>query len=1029
MVCKFRWVRPFATVLLSAVSLGTGFALWIAFERAMAAFHDERLVAAAIATAVLGLPGSLIAAVLILRLKSHFVGRLDASEGRQRAILAAMGEGIIAFDHTGRCTWINPAALRLLGLEDDAPVAGVPVAELTGHTLLGQSCIGNCPLIAPALRGKPTRGDRSHAFRRNDGQTFPVAFRSEPLHEDGCLIGGVMSFRDMTAAHRAEQVLAAEATAQAAFADLAADLLKIKGLQDIPPLVIRTFNAVIPGAETAVALRLAPDEEFVVGGDDAMQAVARGTRHPEDGEALAEAATHDGTAVRVAIKGRAIKGRTIKGGAQQVDDIMPAAIDRAAAFIVLAVARIRATRDLLASEQRYRELVEDHADMLCRFLPDGTLIFVNDTYCRAFGLSTSELPGHPFLGFVPPEDHAVIKEALAGVTPNKPIVTSEHKVIIDGKTRWQQWVNQALFDANGRLLGYQAGGRDTTERRQAEAILRRREAVMSAVRAATEVFLRKPDWQTAMDQAFTGIGEALDCARIYVYRVEDWACDLDDTCDGTIVNLFEWRASTLVPLATTPFLARFTVSQMGIGPIMLRLSRGESVAQTADTLPPALAAYLVKHGARSLLSVPLMVRSTFWGFMGVEGAQEDRLWSDPTRDGLRAIANALSAAIHRGMIDQELRSREARLHALMEAVSDGLLELDSAGLIVAANAGTADLFGCAPGSLVGRPFAGFLPPGSALLQRIESILTGEPPWIGEAEVLNLSGERIPVDVGIGTWGHVDGPHFSLLIRDVRSRKEAERQLSRTQRADALGNLASGIAHDFNNMLLPILSLSEMVRSALPPDDRNRKRLDAVVDAATRAADLVRRILAFSREQAPEMAPLAVHGMLEDVVALMESVIPSSIRITTDVPPIGMVMGDQTQLQAVLLNIASNAADAIDGSPGNIWIKLTTIRASTKLAEHVPALDAGTRYALIRVSDDGHGMPDHVLNRIFDPFFTTKPVGAGTGLGLAAAQDIVSRHSGAIMVRSQPGKGTTFEVYLPLQTSAEAAIPVAEDVPA
>jgi len=229
------------------------------------------------------------------------------------------------------------------------------------------------------------------------------------------------------------------------------------------------------------------------------------------------------------------------------------------------------------------------------------------------------------------------------------------------------------------------------------------------------------------------------------------------------------------------------------------------------------------------------------------------------------------------------------------------------------------------------------------------------------------------------------------------RFELERQLQQSLKMEALGTLAGGIAHDLNNALVPVLGLTECVLENLPAGSRDRADLEVVVGGAARARDLVRQILAFSRKEAPTRHAVDVGRIVSSTWDLLRRALPPGIRVECSATLGAIVMADPSQLQQVIVNLVTNAAQAIGDCPGAIVISVARIGDE----------------ALLSVADTGNGMDEATRSRIFEPFFTTKSVGEGTGLGLAVVHGIVTGHGGRIDVRSNPDAGTVFEVALPL----------------
>jgi len=287
----------------------------------------------------------------------------------------------------------------------------------------------------------------------------------------------------------------------------------------------------------------------------------------------------------------------------------------------------------------------------------------------------------------------------------------------------------------------------------------------------------------------------------------------------------------------------------------------------------------------------------------------------------------------------------------------------------------------------------------------------------------------------------DGLRSGLLavIRDITERKKAEQervllqtQLREAHKLEAIGTLAGGIAHDFNNILGTILINAELARQDVSFSTKALVSLTEIEKASHRARDLVQQILTFSRRQPISRQVISISSIAAESVRLLRAGLLGGTRIeyhcSADTPSI---LADSTQLTQVLLNLGANAAQAMDGRPGIIDIRVEGIALDETLAQPALGLWPGW-YARIVVSDTGHGMDAATQRRIFEPFFTTNSLGKGTGLGLSVVQGIVQACGGAIIVHSEPGKGSRFELYFPcandvaaVSDSIEAAGPAAE----
>ena len=269
-------------------------------------------------------------------------------------------------------------------------------------------------------------------------------------------------------------------------------------------------------------------------------------------------------------------------------------------------------------------------------------------------------------------------------------------------------------------------------------------------------------------------------------------------------------------------------------------------------------------------------------------------------------------------------------------------------------------------------------------------------------------------------------HVMGTVADVTERKRADELRLRSQKLEGLGTLAGGIAHDFNNILLAITGNAKLAIADLPPDHAVQQSLAEIAKAGSRATDLVRRILTFSRPGDLKRQVSPLQPIVEEALKLVRATIPATVEFRTAFAPnLPAVLADSTQIHQIIVNLATNAAHAIGSkSDGRIEVQLDF--ANLTADDMSPALNlAEGPYVRLRVSDNGCGMDRATLNRVFDPFFTTKGPGEGTGLGLSVVHGIMKNHDGGIAVYSEPGSGTSFRLFFP---AAESPVAAAQEAP-
>ena len=261
---------------------------------------------------------------------------------------------------------------------------------------------------------------------------------------------------------------------------------------------------------------------------------------------------------------------------------------------------------------------------------------------------------------------------------------------------------------------------------------------------------------------------------------------------------------------------------------------------------------------------------------------------------------------------------------------------------------------------------------------------------------------------------IGGQVYALTsVQDITERKRLEQQLLQSQKMESVGILAGGVAHDFNNLLTAISGYGQILQESIPEDDElSQESITNVLNAADRASELTRGLLAFSRKQVISAKPVRIDSLISDTSKLIQRIIGEDIEFSTNFTVKNLlVKADPGQIEQILMNLATNARDAMSNG-GHLSITTSQVAVEEGLETQYDLPSPG-KYALISVSDTGMGIDKKTLEIIFEPFFTTKEVGKGTGLGLAIVHGIIKQHNGSVLARSELGKGTTFDIYLPL----------------
>jgi PAS domain S-box-containing protein len=361
-------------------------------------------------------------------------------------------------------------------------------------------------------------------------------------------------------------------------------------------------------------------------------------------------------------------------------------------------------------------------------------------------------------------------------------------------------------------------------------------------------------------------------------------------------------------------------------------------------------------------------------------------------------------------ITEELLFIKRHFEAILGTMSEGILEITSEGRIVYANPAAIALIGILEETLLASNFTDLLKEtdGQLIKDQLVALHNQSKTIIRDFPVM-INGKQILLNI----FPIMDEKHRTIVIilNDVSERKRMEAQFLQAQKMEAVGQLAGGIAHDFNNLLTVIKGYSQLSLMELKEGAPLRGNIEEINKASDRATDLTHQLLAFSRRQILEMRVLDLNALLPGVEMMLRRVIGEDIELVTRLAEdLGRVQGDWGQIEQVIMNLAVNAKDAMpDGG------KLTIETANAELDEayarvHV-AVTPG-RHVMLSFSDTGVGMTPEVRERVFEPFFTTKERVKGTGLGLSTVYGIVKQSGGNIWVYSEPGKGTTFKIYLP-----------------
>lgn len=365
---------------------------------------------------------------------------------------------------------------------------------------------------------------------------------------------------------------------------------------------------------------------------------------------------------------------------------------------------------------------------------------------------------------------------------------------------------------------------------------------------------------------------------------------------------------------------------------------------------------------------------------------------------------------------KEAEEERMKLSSAIETAGEGIFMLTPDMRYSYANAAWRGIFGFTDSEILGQSSAATRPAHypESLRKAIWAELEAGNTWSGRQTRARRDGTSVEVETTIAPVKDASGTiiHYVGVERDITRQLEIEAQFLQAQKMEAIGTLAGGVAHDFNNILTVIMGFGNMIQDNIELSDRIKPYIDQIVASCAKAADLTRSLLAYSRKQAIALEAHRIGELVANTANLLKRLLPEDVELKLDLGDgHAVAMVDVTQIDQVLMNLATNARDAMPHG-GTITMRLRTTKLDSSFSDSHGFGRPGS-YVQLSVADTGTGMDENTLARIFDPFFTTKEVGQGTGLGLSSVYGIVKQHRGYITVASAPLRGTVFDIYLPL----------------
>jgi PAS domain S-box-containing protein len=464
---------------------------------------------------------------------------------------------------------------------------------------------------------------------------------------------------------------------------------------------------------------------------------------------------------------------------------------------------------------------------------------------------------------------------------------------------------------------------------------------------------------------------------------------------STVISLLDVASAIVAIAALVAFCARRPAAKTGAGVLVFAL----------------LCVVILHHTSNAL------------EWSGITGAL------DAYEDYMQLLEPVLFAVVAHGLLqslnEREIRESRERYRLLFNNGNDAVFFYYHTpdwkpGLLSEVNDIACRMLGYSRDELTKMTFVDIIDQTSLKripAQEITGRLKEEKHLLYERTLRAKDGRRIPVEISSHSFQIGEAFATLALARDVSAREELEERMRQSQRLESVGRLAGGVAHDFNNLLTVIAGYADSLRMDLSDDSPLHEDIEEIRSAASRAAALTRQLLAFSRRQVMQPRIVDLRDLIAGTRRMLARLIGEDIDLQISIPQeLGHVRADPRQIEQVIVNLAVNSRDAMPRG-GAITVSLREVLVNARLKALHPEMTLGL-YVLMLFSDTGEGMSPEVQKRIFEPFFTTKGVGKGTGLGLSTAYGIVKQSGGYIYVKSRPGSGTVFEIYLPVIAGTE-----------
>jgi two-component system cell cycle sensor histidine kinase/response regulator CckA len=651
------------------------------------------------------------------------------------------------------------------------------------------------------------------------------------------------------------------------------------------------------------------------------------------------------------------------------------------------------------AELRLQTLFENAVEGIFQTTPEGKLLSANPALARMCGYdSPAELIANvqdlSRDSYADPQVRVAFKRRME---QDGFVQAFEYQIVRkDGSRIWVSETARSVRDESGAIISYEGTIEDVTQRKRSELERQVNFEIIHAVNATDNL----NDLLLRIHQSLKRLLYAENC----------------------FVALFEPSTGMFhFPFFTDQFDQAPPPQQVGRSctAYVYRTGRAMLIPQRVfDRLAADGEVELVGTPSPAWLGVPLRTPAATIGVLVVQHYEEENAYTERDLEFLASVGGQIALAIERKRADAKVRDSEARLRVIVEQLPAVLWTVDKNLKFSSCLGAGLGRLGLKPNELVGRFLLDYFETADQTFVPIAAhrrALTGEPTtfhveWKNGSYACHVEPLR-------NADGELEGAICMAL--DITDRRQLEEQLRQAQKMEAVGRLAGGIAHDFNNLLMVIQGYADLLTERLPEGDPLRRNAEQIQTASQRATSLTRQLLAFSRKQMLAPKVLNVQSVVADMEKILRRLIGEDVQLEcSSIPDLGLVKADRSQIEQVILNLAVNARDAMPEG-GRLTIETANVELDSTCS-HQPKMLSPGRYVMLAVTDNGCGMDSETQAHIFEPFFTTKEKGKGTGLGLATVYGIVKQSGGYVWVYSEPGRGTSFKVYLPRIEESEGS---------